>query len=236
MAKLVWDQVGERLFETGIKNVALYVQDNSGAYPLGVEWNGITAITESPSGAETTTLWADDQKYLNLISTEELGLSIEAYMYPEAFNECDGLKELTDGAFVGQQSRKAFGLAYKTTLGNDISNTGYGYKLHIIYGCLASPSQKGYSTVNDSPDAISFSWDVKTTPVPMTEAGFKSTASITIDSTAYTGSSAANLQALEDQLFGKDADETAGTAAIVPHLLLPAQVKQILTTGSLTTI
>lgn len=194
---LVWDQVGERTYETGVKNGALYVQHTDGTYPKGVAWNGLTAVTESPSGAEKTPLYADDTKYLNLMSAEEFGATIEAYTYPEEFAQCDGSAEIADGVYIGQQARKAFGMAYKTTLGNDVSNNDYGYKLHIIYGALASPSEKGYSTINDSPEAITFSWEVTTTPVNV--AGKKPTASLVIDSTKANPE---KLAALEKILFG----------------------------------
>lgn len=199
MSKLVWDQTGERLYETGVKKGVLYPQATGGTYPNGVAWNGLTAVTESPSGAEATALYADDIKYLNLMSTEELGATIEAYTYPDEFAECDGSAEIAGGVSIGQQTRKAFGLCYRTVLGNDTESNDYGYKLHIIYGCLASPSEKAYATINDSPEAITFSWEVTTTPVEV--AGFKPTASITIDSTK---ADAEKLAALEDILYGSD--------------------------------
>ena len=194
---LVWDQTGEKFYETGVKNGVLYVQHTDGTYPKGVAWNGLTAVTESPSGAEKTPLYADDTKYLNLMSAEEFGATIEAYTYPDEFAQCDGSAEIADGVTIGQQARKAFGMAYKTTLGNDVSNNDYGYKLHIIYGALASPSEKGYSTINDSPEAITFSWEVTTTPVNVT--GKKPTASLVIDSTKANPE---KLTALEKILFG----------------------------------
>ena len=194
---LVWDQTGEKFYETGVKNGVLYVQHTDGTYPKGVAWNGLTAVTESPSGAEKTPLYADDTKYLNLMSAEEFGATIEAYTYPDEFAQCDGSAEIADGVTIGQQARKTFGMAYKTTLGNDVSNNDYGYKLHIIYGALASPSEKGYSTINDSPEAITFSWEVTTTPVNVT--GKKPTASLVIDSTKANPE---KLAALEKILFG----------------------------------
>lgn len=194
---LVWDQTGEKFYETGVKNGVLYVQHTDGTYPKGVAWNGLTAVTESPSGAEKTALYADDTKYLNMMSAEEFGATIEAYTYPDEFAQCDGSAEIADGVTIGQQARKAFGMAYKTTLGNDVSNNDYGYKLHIIYGALASPSEKGYSTINDSPEAITFSWEVTTTPVNVT--GKKPTASLVIDSTKANPE---KLTALEKILFG----------------------------------
>ena len=218
MAKLVWDETGKRFYETGVKNCALYLQ-TEGAYPKGVAWNGITSVTQSPSGAEATPLYADDMKYLNLYSTEEFGATIEAYTYPDEFAECDGTAELGTGTgvFVGQQPRKAFGLAYKTTLGNDTKNNKYGYKLHLIYGAMASPSQKAYATINDSPEAITFSWEITTTPVSVT--GFEPTAYIEIDSTK---ANPAKLAAFEAILFGSDSGNG-------PRLPLPDEVSQLMT-------
>ena len=212
---LVWDQTGQKTYETGVKNVALYVQDATGAYPNGVAWNGITAVNESPSGAEATPLYADDIKYLELRSAEEFGASVEAYTYPDEFAECDGSAEIAKGVVIGQQNRKAFGLVYKTTLGNDVQNNDYGYKLHIIYGAKAAPSEKGYATINDSPEAITFSWELTTTPVAVN--GFKPTATITIDSTKVD---ADKLAALEKVLFGSE--EAA------PRLPLPDEIAQIM--------
>lgn len=197
MAKLVWDQTGERLYETGVKNGVLYVQDDKGIYPAGVAWNGLTAVTESPSGAEATALYADDIKYLNLYSAEEFGATVEAYMYPDEFMECDGSKQAAEGVTFGQQPRKKFGLCYRTAVGNDVLGNDYGYKLHIIYGCTASPSERAYASINDSPEAITFSWEVTTDPVSV--AGFKPTSIVTIDSTKVD---AEKLAALEDILYG----------------------------------
>lgn len=202
MSKLVWDKTGERLYETGVKNGVLYVQDETGAYPKGVAWNGLTAVTESPSGAEATALWADDMKYLNLLSTEEFGATIEAYTYPDEFAECDGSAVLAKGVKIGQQKRKVFGMAYKTTLGNDIDANDYGYKLHIIYGALAAPTERGYATINDSPEAITFSWEISTTPVNVT--GFKPTSYIEINSKTADPT---KLAALEAKLFGSENEE-----------------------------
>lgn len=202
MSKLVWDKTGERFYETGVKNGVLYPQAEGGTYPKGVPWNGLTAVTESPSGAEATPLYADDIKYLNLMSAEEFGATIEAYTYPDEFAECDGSASLAKGVSIGQQKRKTFGLAYKTVLGNDVDNNDYGYKLHIIYGATASPSEKAYATINDSPEAITFSWEVTTTPVNVT--GFKPTSSIVIDSTKANPT---KLAALEAKLFGDDSNE-----------------------------
>ena len=201
MSKLTWDNAGERLYETGVKQAALYVQEN-GAYPKGVAWNGITAVTESPSGAEATALYADDTKYLSLVSAEEFGATIEAYMYPDEFAECDGSASIATGVTIGQQKRKTFGLAYKTTLGNDVESNDYGYKLHLIYGALAAPSEKAYATINDSPEAITFSWEVTTTPVSV--AGHKPTSLITIDSTKANKT---KLAALEAILYGTEEKE-----------------------------
>ena len=202
MAILKWDQTGERLYETGVKMGVLYPQDDKGTYPLGVAWNGLTAVTESPSGAEATPLYADDIKYLNLRSTEEFGATIEAYTYPDEFAECDGSAEIATGVYIGQQKRKAFGMCYRTVLGNDVANDEFGYKLHIIYGALAAPSEKAYATINDSPEAITFSWEVTTTPVTVT--GFKPTANVTIDSTKVAKD---KLAALEAILYGSESEE-----------------------------
>lgn len=224
--KLVWDKTGEHFYETGVKNGVLYPMSASGTYPKGVAWNGLTAITESPSGAEATALYADDIKYLNLMSNEEFGATVEAYTYPDEFAECDGSASLTEGVYIGQQARKTFGLCYRTTLGNDAKGNDYGYKLHIIYGAMASPSEKAYSTINDSPDAITFSWELSTTPVAV--ANFKPTASLTIDSTKVD---TAKLTALEEILYGKDGtgeDHTIG--AVDPRLPLPDEIATLMKT------
>lgn len=202
MAKLVWDKTGERLYETGVSHGVLYVQDSTGAYPAGVAWNGLTAVTESPSGAEATPLYADDIKYLELRSAEEFGATIEAYTYPKEFEACDGSAELAEGVTIGQQDRKAFGLCYRTIVGNDVKKNDLGYKLHLIYGATASPSEKGYQTVNDSPEAITFSWEVTTTPINVD--GFKPTSSLTIDSTKVNET---KLAALEAKLYGTESAE-----------------------------
>jgi hypothetical protein len=216
MSELVWDQSGERLYETGVKNGVLYPAV-SGAYPLGVAWNGLMSVTESPTGGEATPLYADDIKYLNLISLEEFAASVEAYTYPDEFELCNGVVDLEAGVSVGQQNRTLFGMAYKTTIGNDVDGNEYGYKLHLIYGALAAPSEKAYSTINDTPEAITLSWDITTTPAPVT--GKKPTASIIIDSTKVD---AAGLAALELVLYG--------TTGVDPRLPLPNEVATIVST------
>lgn len=217
MSRIVWDNTGERYYETGVKNGVLYPIQEDGKYSLGVAWNGLTAVTESPSGAEATALYADDIKYLNLLSNEEFGATVEAYTYPDEFAECDGSAALATGVMIGQQKRKTFGLCYRTTLGNDVDGNDYGYKLHLIYGCLAAPSEKAYATINDSPEAITFSWEVTTTPVNV--SGFKPTSQITIDSTKANKT---KLAALEDILYGKDDIEAT------PRLPLPDEVAQLM--------
>lgn len=215
MPALTWDTTGDRLYETGIKKGVLYPQSALGTYPLGVAWNGLTAVTESPSGAEPTPIYADDIKYLSLMSAEEFGATIEAYTYPDEFAACDGSASLTEGVTIGQQARQSFGLSYRTTLGNDVVGEAYGYKLHLIYGAMAAPSEKAYATINDSPEAITMSWEITTTPVAVT--GFKPTASITIDSTKVD---ATKLAALEKILYGD-----TGAA----RLPLPDEVKTLMT-------
>lgn len=215
MSKLIWDNTGERYYETGVKNGVLYLLGTGGAYDKGVAWNGLTAVTESPSGAEATPLYADDIKYLNLVAAEEFGGTIEAYTYPDEFAQCDGSASLLQGVSIGQQARKTFGFCYRTTLGNDTEGTEYGYKLHLVYGALASPSEKAYATINDSPEAITFSWEFTTTPVAV--EGFKPTACVTIDSTKVTEGSMAKL---EKVLYG-DADTEA-------RLPLPDELKTIM--------
>ena len=222
MSKLVWDQTGERYYETGVKMGVLYPQSASGTYPKGVVWNGLTAVTESPSGAEATPLYADDVKYLNLYSAEEFGATIEAYTYPDEFAECDGSAEIATGVTIGQQNRKAFGLCYRTTIGNDTDGNDHGYKLHIIYGAMASPSEKAYATINDSPEAITFSWEVTTTPVSV--SGFKPTASVTIDSTKVDGT---KLKQLEAILYGDNGSSSAGEA----RLPLPDEIVTLIGTA-----
>ena len=222
--KLVWDKNGERTYETGVDHGVLYPATGAnGAYAKGVAWNGLTAVTESPSGAEATALYADNIKYLNLISAEEFGATIEAYTYPDEFGVCDGTAEPTTGVKIGQQPRKQFGLCYRTKLGNDAVGETYGYKLHIIYGAYAAPSEKAYNTINDSPEAITFSWEVTTTPIEM--KGFKPTATIVIDSTKVDSE---KLTALENILYGVDADTETQTEATDPRLPLPDEIVKII--------
>lgn len=209
-----WDKTGERFYETGVDHGVLYVQSALGTYPTGVAWNGLTAVTESPSGAEAQPKYADNIKYLNLVSREEFGATIEAYTYPDEFGVCDGTVEAEVGVLLGQQSRKQFGLCYRTILGNDVDGNDLGYKLHLIYGALAAPSEKAYSTINETPDAITFSWTVTTTPVAVT--GFKPTASITIDSRTADPTALAALEAI---LYG-----TTGTPDTAARLPLPDEV------------
>lgn len=202
MAKLAWDTVGERFYETGVDRGVLYIPDNAGVYNTGYAWNGLVSVTESPSGAEANAQYADNIKYLNLVSAEEFGATIEAYTYPSEFAQCDGTATPSAGLAIGQQSRKTFGLAYRTRIGNDLAGTDLGYKLHLIYGALAAPTEKAYSTINDSPEAITFSWDITTTPVDVT--GFKPTAQLTVDSTKVSSTKLAELEAL---LYGTDGVE-----------------------------
>lgn len=210
MTRLTWDQVGERLYETGVDRGVLYHRASNGVYDVGFSWNGLTTVTESPSGAESNPQYADNIMYLNLVSAELFGGTIEAFTYPDEFAECDGTV-VVDGVAIGQQNRRLFGLAYRTKLGNDVDGDAHGYKLHLIYGALAAPSEKAYSTVNDSPEAVTFSWEISTTPVEVT--GYKPTASLTIDSTKVD---AAALATLEDALYG--------TAGADPRLPLPDEV------------
>lgn len=219
MSRLTWDKTGERYYETGVKRGVLYPIQADGKYSKGVAWNGLISVNESPSGAEATALYADDIKYLNLISNEEFSATIEAYTYPDEFYECDGSAALADGVMIGQQKRKTFGLCYRTTVGNDVDGNDYGYKLHLIYGCLAAPSEKGYNSINDSPEAITFSWEVSTTPVNVN--GFKPTSQITIDSTKIAEGKKTKLTELEDILYGKDGDGGSSTG---PRLPLPDEV------------
>lgn len=231
MSKLVWDAIGEHYYETGVRNGVLYTSKTTtehdvattDPYGKAVAWNGLTAVTESPSGAEATALWADDIKYLSLISAEEFGGTIEAYTYPDEFAECDGSASISAGIKIGQQPRATFGLCYRTVLGNDSEGEAYGYKLHIIYGCKAAPSEKAYATINDSPEAITFSWELSTVPVPVT--GHKPTATLELDSTKL---GKAKMKAIEDVLYGRDADAEHSITALEGRLPLPDEIKSIL--------
>lgn len=213
MAVLKWDQTGEKLYETGVQKGVLYPMDGA-VYGAGVAWNGLTAVNETPSGAESTKLYADDIKYLDIRSAEEFGATIEAYSSPEEFDACDGTAELADGVNIGQQNRKGFGFCYRSTIGNDTEYNNYGYKLHIIYGLTASPSERAYSTVNDSPEAATLSWEVSSTPVNV--AGFKPTSIVTINSKKIAAEA---LKEIEDALYGTDEAE--------PKILLPDEIKEI---------
>ena len=215
MAKLIFDEVGSRFFETGVKNGVLFVQGADGEYENGVVWNGLTAVTESPSGAEATPLYADDMKYVVLYSTEEFGATVEAYTYPEEFEQCDGSAALMDGITIGQQPRRSFGLVYKTVIGNDVQGQDLGYKIHIIYGAKAAPSEKAFATINDSPEAVTFSWELSTVPVPV--AGHRPTATVVIDSTKVD---AEKLALLEAKLFGSESEESS--------LPLPDEIAELL--------
>lgn len=214
MPRLVWGQIGEKKYETGVRNGVLYKSEN-GTYPKGVAWNGLIGVTESPSGAEATSLYADDSKYITLLSAEEFGATIEAYNCPREFYECDGQAELIEGVMIGQQDRKSFGMCYRTSIGNDTDLNAYGYKLHIFYGGVASPSEKGYESEDDSPDAITFSWEVSTTPVPVT--GHKPTATVVLDSTIL---GPVAMAAIEDVLYGSETGEA--------HLPLPDEIRSII--------
>ena len=202
MAKLVWDQAGQKFFETGVSNGVLYVSDGQGGYLKGVAWNGLTSVAENPSGAESNPVYADNIKYLNIISAEEFGATIEAYTYPDEFMECDGSAQVVAGVNIGQQARKSFGISYRTRVGNDVAGDNLGYKIHVIYNCQAAPSGKTYSTVNESPEAITFSWEVTTTPVPV--EGFRPTATVVFDSTKLD---AEKMTAVENALYGGTSSE-----------------------------
>lgn len=227
MSKIVWDQIGEHYYETGVRNGVLYTSKTTDGttdpYGNAVAWNGLTAVTESPSGAEATALWADDIKYLSLISAEEFAATVEAYTYPDEFAECDGSASISEGIKIGQQPRKTFGLCYRTTVGNDTAGDAYGYKLHLIYGCKAAPSERAYATINDSPEAITFSWELSTVPVAVT--GHKPTATLELDSTKL---GSAKMKAIEEVLYGRDADTEHSITALEGRLPLPDEVKRIL--------
>lgn len=230
MTRLTWDQVGERVFETGVDRGVLFTRNNEGAYDSAHSWNGLTTVTESPSGAESNKQYADNIVYVNLLSAEEFAATLEAFTYPEAFARCDGTA-LVNGVAIGQQGRESFGLTYRTRVGNDLSGADYGYKLHLIYGAQAAPSEKAYSTINDSPEAMALSWEMSTTPVevpgtdPVTGQPYKPTALLTIDSTKVP---ADKLDALEDLLYGTDGQN--------PRLPLPEEVLAIFAGGAVTTV
>ena len=215
MSKLVWDQYGKRLYETGVDHGVLYPIQTGGVYSKGVAWNGLTAVTESPSGADVNDIYADNMKYLGLVGAEKFGATVEAYTYPDEFAECDGSVELVKGATIGQQNRKVFGMVYRTVIGNDVDGNEHGYKLHLIYGATAAPSEKAYNTINEDPEAITFSWELSTTPVNVT--GHKPTASLTIDSTKADPTKLAELEKI---LFGDTETE--------PRLPLPDEIAQLL--------
>ena len=221
MSKLVWDKVGERFYETGVDHGVLYPIQANGTYTKGVAWNGLSAVTESPSGAEPSPIYADNIKYLNMMSAEDFGGTIEAYTSPDEFAECDGSIEVAPGTFAGQQSRKVFGLSYRTIIGNDVDSNDHGYKLHLVYGCLASVSEKAYSSINDSPEAIAMSWDFSTTPVEITKPvdgkKLKPTAILTLDSTKVESQ---KMEELEKILYGDEETE--------PRLPLPDEVITLL--------
>ena len=227
MSKLKWHEVGERLYETGVEKGVLYPRNAEGLYPTGVAWNGLSQVSENPTGAEPTPIYADNIKYLNLMSVEEFEATIEAFTYPDEFAVCDGSAALQEGVFVGQQPRSTFGMSYVTKVGNDTENEDYGYKVHLIYGAMASPSEKSYETINDTPEAITFSWDLNTTPVPVT--GAKPTASLTIDSTKVSAEKLAEFEAI---LYGVDeipgeGEEPPVQAAAAARLPLPDEVKAL---------
>ena len=215
MSKLVWDQSGKRLYETGVDHGVLYPIQTGGVYSKGVAWNGLTAVTERPSGADVNDIYADNMKYLGLVGAEKFGATVEAYTYPDEFAECDGSVELVKGATIGQQNRKVFGMVYRTVIGNDVDGNEHGYKLHLIYGATAAPSEKAYNTINEDPEAITFSWELSTTPVNVT--GHKPTASLTIDSTKADPTKLAELEKI---LFGDTETE--------PRLPLPDEIAQLL--------
>jgi hypothetical protein len=215
MSKLVWDQSGKRLYETGVDHGVLYPIQTGGVYSKGVAWNGLTAVTESPSGADVNDIYADNMKYLGLVGAEKFGATVEAYTYPDEFAECDGSVELVKGATIAQQNRKVFGMVYRTVIGNDVDGNEHGYKLHLIYGATAAPSEKAYNTINEDPEAITFSWELSTTPVNVT--GHKPTASLTIDSTKADPTKLAELEKI---LFGDTETE--------PRLPLPDEIAQLL--------
>ena len=222
MSRLVWDEVGKKTYKTGVDRGVLYLL-SEGAYPKGEAWSGLTKVSEKPSGAEATAKYADNIKYLNLVSAEDYGATIEAYTYPDDFAVCDGSADIVPGVTATQQSRKTFGLCYRTLIGNDVDGTDFGYELHLVYGALAAPSEKENDTVNDSPEAVTMSWEITTTPVSVT--GFKPTAHLIVNSTKVD---AAKLKAFEDIIYGKDGTVEAATVARLP---LPDEVATLLKTA-----
>lgn len=225
MSKIVWDKTGERLYEVGVDHGVFYPTLASGAYGKGVAWNGLINVTESPSGAEASPLYADNMKYANIISAEEFAATIEAYMYPDEFAECDGSVEIMPGMYAGQQARKMFGFAYRTLLGNDVELNNYGYKLHLVYGCLAAPSEKGYGTISDSTEPSTLSWEISTTPVAINAVingkKLNPTATLTFDSTKF---SAEFMAKLEEVLYGKDESAEGAGDAVEARLPLPDEI------------
>lgn len=225
MSKIIWDKTGERLYEVGCDHGVLYPIQTGGTYNNGVAWNGLTNVTESPSGAEASPIYADNTKYANLVSNEEFGCTIEAYMYPDEFAECDGSVEVMPGMFAGQQSRKLFGFSYRTIIGNDTELNDYGYKLHLVYGCLAAPSEKGYGTIGDTTEPSAMSWEVTTTPVAITKQiegkKLKPTATLTFDSTKFNSTFMAQL---EEILYGKDPTTPDGDDGVAPRMPLPDEI------------
>lgn len=222
MTRIIWDPVGERLFETGARNTVLFPQDNKGIYGTGVPWNGLTAVKEAPTGAESTSLYANDRVYVNLRSNEQFKATIEAYTYPDEFQLCDGSAEMAPGVMIGQQKRRPFGLSYRTAIGNDVDGLEHGYKLHLVYGATVSPSSKEYNTINDNPDAYVFSWELDTVPVEVD--GFAASATLTIDSTKVDPKA---LKALETILYGKDPTSPNGSDGVEPRLPMPDEVAKI---------
>ncbi len=234
MSALIWDAIGEHFYEIGVDHGVLYqVNSTTGKYENGVAWNGLTQVTEKPSGAEAQKKWADNLNYLTLYTAEQFDATVEAFTYPDEFEQNDGSATLITGVTIGQQPRKPFGMAYRTKMGNDVAGDALGYKLHLLYGCRAAPSEKGYQTINDNPDIVQFSWELSTTPVPVT--GHAPTASLTIDSTDFTTEDQlAKLALLEEVLFGRDATSgTGAVTALVPRLPLPDEVYTILSTGQI---
>lgn len=223
--KITWDKTGERYYETGVDHGVLFPIQNDGTYSKGVAWNGLSAVNESPSGAEANPIYADNIKYVNMLSAEEFGASIDAYTYPDEFAECDGSEEIVTGVFVSQQRRKTFGLSYRTVIGNDVDLNDHGYKLHLVYGCLAAPSEKGYSTINDSPEAVTLSWEISTTPVAINTLingkKLKPTSTLIFDSTKVDKEFMAKL---EDILYGKDPTVEGGDDGVEPRLPLPDEI------------